>query len=67
MGDNPVTGEIVSGTACTTSDGTTLKIGYVIHPDGPTGQAETGQIHVPLPAMTGGTATFRTILTLSRA
>ena len=56
-----VSGEIVSGTACTTSNGDTLRIGYVIHPQGPSGQAEIGQIDIPLPALTGGATTFRGI------
>lgn len=49
-------GNLVTGTACLTSDGTTLRVGYSKH--GGASDSEIGEVILPNPALTGGTSSY---------
>jgi hypothetical protein len=49
-------GNIITGTACLNSDGDTLRVGYFKHGGGI--DSEAGELVIPYPALTGGTASY---------
>jgi len=50
---------VASGTACTTTDGTMLRVGYTMHRNN--SAYESGQINIPLPSMTGGNTSYMNV------
>jgi hypothetical protein len=48
--------QMVTGTACMNSAGTTIRVGYTIAPTGT--YVEIGQMNIPFPALAGGTTNY---------